>query len=499
MNDLDTFRLLLEHLRAKSRSGQPAVIRLADLREPPLGPRPGGPDRIQATNRLVEILYGFLLAGSRLYPRIFVLNGFTPHREATDDTILGHHRLEEMDGELWKYFFDLLISSRNQDWWAASETDLSIIKSRFNQPAGCRYSRRLCEALFPCRPSAALPQLREWEQQGWLWLLGDFFTAAADGIIVEVLAPIEGHGKWIGPISGDLDTFSHLLTDLGMRADRGGIWNIHAGDFRKASVGNHADRHPVEATSQLGDWLFQAIRISADRFPDLIHLKVRELDPDFADDKPIGNHQLDQITPVQKAQLMEAVQTELSAAAPPESSLSLLKTRLNRAFRIGRTRIDRKTCDHAFPSHLLAALPRLRDWEQSGWLRFVSDLATSEPDDIVLEMLAIIEPPPLSRPGYDPEKELAVLTATINRILDDTADPLIPKSCIFPHEDIRLPTLHWLKDLEARGILKMLADPVTAMKDEMVVEMLSYIDRESPIPGFLNYRTPAPSRSRSLE
>jgi len=92
----------------------------------------------------------------------------------------------------------------------------------------------------------------------------------------------------------------------------------------------------------------------------------------------------------------------------------------------------------------------------------------------------------------NPDYERDVLKNWINRILDDTASPFLPRSIVFPYDDIRLYQLEWFREWEKRGILRFLKDPVTSKADDMVIEMLSYIDRSSPIPGFLNWKAPEP-------
>lgn len=84
-------------------------------------------------------------------------------------------------------------------------------------------------------------------------------------------------------------------------------------------------------------------------------------------------------------------------------------------------------------------------------------------------------------------KDLEYLKNWINRILDDTASPFIPKACIFGNGggDIRPHRVAWIKKLEEQGILKILGDPSTLKDEEPYVEMLRFIERKTSIPGFL--------------
>ncbi len=84
--------------------------------------------------------------------------------------------------------------------------------------------------------------------------------------------------------------------------------------------------------------------------------------------------------------------------------------------------------------------------------------------------------------------EISVLQSYINRTLDDTASPLITKGTVFGYGDIRDHVLDWLKDLEAKRILRFVADPYTISDDDVLLEMKSYIGLKSSILGFLNWR-----------
>lgn len=80
------------------------------------------------------------------------------------------------------------------------------------------------------------------------------------------------------------------------------------------------------------------------------------------------------------------------------------------------------------------------------------------------------------------------LEATINRILDDSAQPYISKITIFGGEKVMTPVRReWLRKMESEGVLRVLHDPDHAPDDEPFVEMLRYIGVTSPIPNFLNY------------
>lgn len=83
------------------------------------------------------------------------------------------------------------------------------------------------------------------------------------------------------------------------------------------------------------------------------------------------------------------------------------------------------------------------------------------------------------------EKELIAL---INRSLDDTCQPYIKQGVIAAGGSRDWHKIHhYLKVWQDKNILKLIKDPELADHDETCVEMLSYIDRRSSIPGFLNY------------
>ncbi len=83
------------------------------------------------------------------------------------------------------------------------------------------------------------------------------------------------------------------------------------------------------------------------------------------------------------------------------------------------------------------------------------------------------------------KKDSAYLKNWINRILDDTGQPFIQKAAIFPHGDMRSERFEFINDLQRRKIAIILNDPASLREDEPLLEMLSYIDRKSAIPGFL--------------
>ena len=76
----------------------------------------------------------------------------------------------------------------------------------------------------------------------------------------------------------------------------------------------------------------------------------------------------------------------------------------------------------------------------------------------------------------------------INRTLSDTRNEKINKATLRGYgrsdwESIREALTHW----EEEGYLDILKDPETADDFEECVEMKSYIEHSSPIPGFLDY------------
>lgn len=83
------------------------------------------------------------------------------------------------------------------------------------------------------------------------------------------------------------------------------------------------------------------------------------------------------------------------------------------------------------------------------------------------------------------KKDAAYLKSLINFILDQTGRPFILKTSIFPYGDMRPERLDFINDLQRRKIAIILNDPASLREDEPLLEMLSYIDRRSAIPGFL--------------
>lgn len=95
----------------------------------------------------------------------------------------------------------------------------------------------------------------------------------------------------------------------------------------------------------------------------------------------------------------------------------------------------------------------------------------------------------------DPHKyQEEVLKAIINRTLDDTAHRFIRAGTISAGGGMTAdggrywPEIHnSLKKWEEAGFLTVAKDPEYAEKSEECVEMHQYIERKSPIPGFLNF------------
>ena len=80
------------------------------------------------------------------------------------------------------------------------------------------------------------------------------------------------------------------------------------------------------------------------------------------------------------------------------------------------------------------------------------------------------------------------LRALIHRILDDSAQPFIPRRALcVPGASFDPEVWRQLKLWEQEGYLRILRTPDQTGGDDYVVEMLKYIDQKSPIPGFLNY------------
>lgn len=84
-----------------------------------------------------------------------------------------------------------------------------------------------------------------------------------------------------------------------------------------------------------------------------------------------------------------------------------------------------------------------------------------------------------------------VLQGTINRTLDDTMNSAIRAGLLAAGgagnwSEIR----RCLKQWESEGILKILNDPEGLPSSAPCVQMLKYIHKKSPIPGFLNWEEP---------
>ena len=70
----------------------------------------------------------------------------------------------------------------------------------------------------------------------------------------------------------------------------------------------------------------------------------------------------------------------------------------------------------------------------------------------------------------------------INRVLNDKVKFLTKGTLLWcSHDVINEELVLQLKDWEKNGCLKILKDPRTCSDDEVCIEMLKYIDKESPI------------------
>ena len=80
------------------------------------------------------------------------------------------------------------------------------------------------------------------------------------------------------------------------------------------------------------------------------------------------------------------------------------------------------------------------------------------------------------------------LRALINRSLDDTACPYIKQGLIASGGSYDWPKIiSAIKKWENQNILVILKNPEFAEPDEACLQMISYINRKSAIPGFLNH------------
>jgi hypothetical protein len=80
------------------------------------------------------------------------------------------------------------------------------------------------------------------------------------------------------------------------------------------------------------------------------------------------------------------------------------------------------------------------------------------------------------------------LEALINRSMDDTACPYIKQSLIAAggsHDWQKITST--IKKWEDTNTLIIVKNPEFAEHNEVCLEMISYINRKSAIPGFLNY------------
>lgn len=88
---------------------------------------------------------------------------------------------------------------------------------------------------------------------------------------------------------------------------------------------------------------------------------------------------------------------------------------------------------------------------------------------------------------YDRKKGLQ---ASINRWLED--GPTC--GCLFRYKDLlgavhndKAALHHWLDEWQQVGLLRILKNPVLCAPDDYCVEMRSFIGRNSPIKGWLNW------------
>lgn len=82
------------------------------------------------------------------------------------------------------------------------------------------------------------------------------------------------------------------------------------------------------------------------------------------------------------------------------------------------------------------------------------------------------------------EKCKEILKASINRILDD-GRKMILRSDLWVYGESNLPVImSSLKEWESRGLLKILTNPEKARDDAICIEMLKYIDQDSPKEGW---------------
>lgn len=77
-----------------------------------------------------------------------------------------------------------------------------------------------------------------------------------------------------------------------------------------------------------------------------------------------------------------------------------------------------------------------------------------------------------------------ILTSGINRILDDGRKILLRSDLLFYGKGNLSVVLSSIKVWESRGLLKILKSPETAAEEDACIEMLKYIDRDSPQEGW---------------
>lgn len=77
----------------------------------------------------------------------------------------------------------------------------------------------------------------------------------------------------------------------------------------------------------------------------------------------------------------------------------------------------------------------------------------------------------------------------INRTLDDGGSSIISVGTVRAYGGCDWIAIRkFLVNLEAKGVLRIIQDPEGALPNVPCLEMYSYIDRKSVIPGFLNWQ-----------
>lgn len=190
----------------------------------------------------------------------------------------------------------------------------------------------------------------------------------------------------------DLQTFDLLLKMLAMRWHRGDDFSIQARDFLKPLTRPEVrGLEWVEATPELRDFLFRACIACAALEPEVMGMNHATWDPAWTERAEIGWHEM----MFDKEPLLSRFRDHIASTMPPssdapsETDLSILKTWLNDALRKGRTGIDATELESYAPCGIAAALPRLAEWQNRGWLR----LETAGDGSASLEMLGLIDGP----------------------------------------------------------------------------------------------------------